>query len=98
MTEEDKDFIRFLIDKTNFFPQNSEKDDDADIGFAVGEVDVNPLSNDDDDGVDEVVYVITVPAPSGEKTLHPRERMRQKVKQIRKRKEKYRTKTKKKAI
>ena len=31
MTEDDKQLIRSLTDKTNFFPQNNEKDDDVDF-------------------------------------------------------------------
>ena len=95
ITEDDKYFIRSLINKTNFFPQNNEKDGDNNIDFTIEEVDVDPPLNKD---LDEVIYVKTVPAPSVEKPLHPRERLRKKVKEIRKRKENYRTKTKKKAI
>ena len=69
--------------KQFFSPQNNEKDDDVD--FTVEEVNVDPPSNNDGD-VDEVVYVKTVPAPSGEKPLHPRECLRQKVKEIKKKK------------
>ena len=79
MTDEDKQFVRSLIDKTNFFPQNNEKDDDID--FTVEEVNIDPPSNNED--VDEIVYVKTVSAPSEEKPLHPKERLRQKVKKIR---------------
>ena len=41
MTEDGKHFMRSLIDKTNFFPQNNEKDDDVD--FTVEEVNVDLL-------------------------------------------------------
>ena len=51
MTKEDKEFIRTLIDKTNFL-------NDDDIDFKVADF------NDNDD--DDVVTVKTVPAPSGE--------------------------------
>ena len=45
MTEYDKQFIRSLIDKTNCFPQNNEKDDDVD--FTTEEVNVDPPSNNE---------------------------------------------------
>ena len=41
MAEDDKQFIRSLIDKTIFFPQNNEKDDNVD--FTVEEVNVDQL-------------------------------------------------------
>ena len=83
MTEEDKQFIRHWIDKTNFFPGGDEND----VDFTVEEVNVDLPSEKED--VDNVVYVKTIPALSREKPLHPRKRLRQKVK-LRKRKEKYR--------
>ena len=69
ITEEDKEFICSLIDKTNFV-----NDDDDDIEFKV----VDSASEDD------VVIVKNVPALSGEKLLRPRERLKEKIKKIRK--------------
>ena len=91
MTEEDKKFIRTLVDKTIFFPENKKEDDDID--FTVEEVNVNPPSEKEDE--DKLVYIKTAPVPSGDKPLHPRECLRQKVKKIRKRREKYGRLTKK---
>ena len=61
ITEEDKQFIRSLIDKTNFFLEKVKKDDDID--FTAEEVNIDPPSDNEDD----VIYVITMPVPSGEK-------------------------------
>ena len=85
ITEEDKDYIRSLIDKTNFV---QDMDDDIDL----------KVKSDGNDGDDEVIIVKSVPAPLGEKPLHPSERLKQKVKKIRKRKERYKVLMKKKAI
>ena len=91
MTDEDKEFIRSLINKTNFFPET--RNDVDDIDFTIHEVNVDPPSEKENE--DDVMHVKTVPTPSTERPIHPRERLRQEIQKVRKRKERYRKMTKK---
>ena len=100
MTENHKENIKSLIDKTNFYNNdgvayNDDGESDQDIEFQVDDRNVAADSNNDsnDENIDNLVYVKYVPPP-----LHPRQRLEERVKKVRKRKERYRTLTKKKAI
>ena len=93
MTEDDKNFVRSLIDKTIFFPAKEAivvSDNDDDIDFIVDEP--------EEFNRDEVEHVKTVPPHSGKKPVHPRECLKTRVKQIRKKEEVYRKRAKHRAI
>ena len=107
MTENHKEYIKSLIDKTNFYNNdgvayNDDGENDQDIEFQVDDRNVAADSNNDsnDENIDNFVYVKYVPPPpdSPVEPLHPWQRLEERVKKIRKRKERYRTLTKKKAI
>ena len=83
MTDEDKEFIRSLINKTKFFPET--RSDVDDIDFNIDEVNVDLPSEKRNE--DDVMYLKTVLVPSTERPVHPRERLRQEIQKIRKRKE-----------
>ena len=107
MTENGKEYIKSLIHKTNFYNNdgvayNDDGEDDQDIDFQVDDSNVVADSNNDSDdkNIHDLVYVKYVPPPpdSPVEPLHPQQRLKERVKKIRKRKERYRTLTKKKTI
>ena len=75
-------------------------DYEDDIDFHINTADVKDDDDDDDNDDDDVIYIKDVPPPPDNPVnpIHPRDRLKQKVKQIRKRKEKYRVNAKKKAV
>ena len=92
LTEKGKEFLHELVDKSNYSNIDLETDSD-DIDFEIEQI---PQNSDDD-----VTYVQYVPPPPNspvQPPLHPRQKLKQEVKNIRKKKEKYRRLTKKKAI
>ena len=107
MTENGKEYIKSLIHKTNFYNNdsvayNDNGEDDQDTDFQLDDSNVDADSNNDSDAknIHELVYVKYVPPPpdSPVEPLHPQQRLKERVKKIRKIKERYRTLTKKKAI
>ena len=81
---------------------NDNGEDDQDTDFQLDDSNVVADSNNDSDdkNIHELVYVKYVPPPPDSlvEPLHPQQRLKERVKKIRKRKERYRTLTKKKAI
>ena len=70
MTENDKEYIKSLIDKTNFYNNdgvayNDNGEDDQDIDFQVDEINAVTDSNNDSENknIDDLVCVKYVPPP-----------------------------------
>ena len=81
LAEKDKEFLHELVDKCNYLKIDFETDSD-DIDFEIKQI---PKNSDDD-----VTYVKYVPPPPNspiQPPLHPHERLKQKIKNIRKKKE-----------
>ena len=80
MTENDKEYIKSLIEKTNFYNNdsvayNDDGEGDQDIDFQVDDSNVVADSNNDsdDENIEDLVYIKYVPPPpdSSVEPLHP---------------------------
>ena len=92
LTEKDKEFLHELVHKSNYLNIDFETDSDG-IDFEIKQI---PQNSDDD--VTYVKYVLPPPNSPIQPPLHPCERLKQKIKNIRKKKERYRKLKKENAI
>ena len=92
LTEKDKEFLHELVHRSNYLNIDFETDSD-DIDFEIKQI---PQNSDDD--VMYVKYVLPPPNSRIQLPLHPCERLKQKIKNIRKKKERYRKLKKENAI